>query len=296
MRKIHALGVDVGSTTVKLVGVDRKGNMVWHIFEQAEPRAEDQVAHFLVRTQQETGSIEKIPLVSTGYGRGLVQQATRKVTEITCHALGIFKEFKYGGTLVDIGGQDSKVISISPEGKVIDFAMNDKCTAGTGRFLENIAGRLAVPLDRMGEETLSTSEEVSISSTCTVFADLEIVSLIAHGVPVPAILRGLHRSLIKRIVAMINTVGLVAPLMLSGGVVRNIAIRHMLAEETGQDVILPGFPQLIGHMERLCLLWTSSGSISWGIAIFSRLRVAARRVFYETCVLYSSCHATALQM
>ncbi len=242
MADIQALGIDVGSTTAKIVGVDAAGQMVWQLLEQTEPRVEEQVARFLAQAGQENG----IPLVATGYGRGLVQQATRTVTEITCHAQGIYRELKHGGTLVDIGGQDSKVIGITPGGKVRDFAMNDKCAAGTGRFLENTASRLNVPLERMGEEALSVTEERAISSTCTVFAESEIVSLISRGVGVPAILRGLHRSLIKRIVAMIRTVGLESPLMLSGGVVKNPAIQHMLAEETGEEVVLPRYPQLMG--------------------------------------------------
>jgi predicted CoA-substrate-specific enzyme activase len=246
MGEVQALGLDVGSTTVKIVGVDKESQMVWHILENAEPRAEDQIARFLEHAQRDVGKLDNIPLVATGYGRDLAHQASRKVTEITCHARGIFRELTHGGTLVDIGGQDSKVIRITNEGKVMDFAMNDKCAAGTGRFLENTSSRLGVPLERMGKEALSTSEEVSISSTCTVFAESEIVSLIAHGVPVPAILRGLHRSLVKRLIAMIRTVGLENPLILSGGVVRNPAIRYMLTEETGEEVILPEFPQLMG--------------------------------------------------
>jgi predicted CoA-substrate-specific enzyme activase len=246
MSDIHAFGIDVGSTTVKIVGVDRDGEMQWHILEQAKPRVEEQVEHFLERARQVADTLEGIPLIATGYGRGLVHQATRQVTEISCHARGIFRELMHGGTLVDIGGQDSKVIGISPEGKVIDFVMNDKCAAGTGRFLENTARRLEVPLERMGQEALSGTQEVPISSTCTVFAESEVISLIAHGVDLQAILRGLHRSLIKRVVGMIRTVGLIPPLMLSGGVVQNPAIRQMLEEETGQEVVLPRYPQLMG--------------------------------------------------
>jgi len=246
MPPLHALGIDIGSTTAKIVGVDEQGRMVWHILEQAEPRVEAQVERFLERASREFGPLDGVPIVATGYGRRLVGQTARQVTEISCHTRGVFCEFGRGGTLVDIGGQDSKVIAISPQGKVIDFAMNDKCAAGTGRFLENTASRLRVPLERLGEEALSTSEEFSLSSTCTVFAESEVISLIAHGVPLPSILRGLHRALIKRIAAMIRTVGLTPPLMLSGGVAQNPAIRLMLEEETGEEIILPRQPQLVG--------------------------------------------------
>ncbi len=246
MSDIQALGIDVGSTTVKIVGVDAEGSLAWHVLEPAEASAEAQIERFLTMAGQAAGSPRELPLVATGYGRNLVPVAARKVTEITCHARGIYRELHHGGTLVDIGGQDSKVIAIGAKGEVVDFAMNDKCAAGTGRFLENTAYRIGVPLERMGGIALAATEEVPVSSTCTVFAESEVISLIAHGVPIGPILRGLHRSLIKRISAMVRSVGLVAPLMLSGGVVHNEAIPRMLGEEVGQEVIVPRYPQLMG--------------------------------------------------
>jgi predicted CoA-substrate-specific enzyme activase len=242
MVRISAFGIDVGSATTKLVGVDPTGRMIFDLLEPTDPHVEDQVARLL----QSAAYSEETPLIATGYGRRLVHQSTRRITEITCHARGVYRELGHGGTLVDIGGQDSKVIALNTGGQVLDFAMNDKCAAGTGRFLENTAGRLGVSLDEMGRLALSTEDEAAISSTCTVFAESEVISLIAHGVPVASILRGLHRSLIKRVVAMIRTVGLTPPLMLSGGVVRNPAVRHMLASETGQQVTMPRHPQLMG--------------------------------------------------
>lgn len=243
---MRALGIDVGSTTAKMVGIDADGKLMWHILEPAEPRVEDQVARFMDCVRQVDSLPNGLPLVATGYGRNLVRQAARQVTEITCHARGVYREFHHGGTLVDIGGQDSKVIVIGSKGDVVDFAMNDKCAAGTGRFLENTASRLGVSLDRMGQVALSVAQEVAISSTCTVFAESEVISLIAHGVAMESILRGLHRSLLKRIIAMIRTVGLTPPLMLSGGVAQNPAVARMLQEESGSDVILPRYPQLMG--------------------------------------------------
>lgn len=244
--EIAALGIDVGSTTVKMAGVNAAGQLIWHYLEQADPRVEEQVDSFLKKLAEYTGSVKKLPLVATGYGRHLVHQSLKKVTEITCHAKGVYRQLGHGGTLVDIGGQDSKVIVIGTDGQVVDFAMNDKCAAGTGRFLENTAARLRVPLTEMGQTALSASEEVTISSTCTVFAESEIISMIAHGVDVEPILMGLHRSLIKRVVAMIRSVGLMPPLMLSGGVVKNPAIRRVIEQETGEKVFLPEYPQLMG--------------------------------------------------
>ena len=244
--EIAALGIDVGSTTVKMAGVNCNGKMVWNHLEAVDPRVEKQVDSFMNLLHKEIGSQDNIPLVATGYGRNLVQQAAKKVTEITCHARGVYKELGHGGTLVDIGGQDSKVIVVGEQGQVIDFAMNDKCAAGTGRFLENSAARMQVPIEEMGAVALSATEEVSISSTCTVFAESEIISMVAHGVAVEPILMGLHRSLIRRVVAMVHSVGLVPPLLLSGGVVKNPAIRKVIEDETKEKVFMPDHPQLMG--------------------------------------------------
>ncbi|MGA2110897.1 MAG: acyl-CoA dehydratase activase [Anaerolineales bacterium] len=251
MGDLCAFGIDVGSATVKIVGVDEQGNLEWYLLEPADARVEQQVERFLARAGEAGAGNPAavptpVPLVATGYGRKLVRQASGVVTEITCHAKGVFRELQQGGTLVDIGGQDSKVISIGTHGEVLDFAMNDKCAAGTGRFLENAARRLDLPLERLGPVALASAEEVTLSSTCTVFAESEVVSLLAHGVPVEPIVRGLHRSLIKRVVAMIRSVGLRRPLMLSGGVVQNPAIVRLLQEETGEEILLPHHPQLMG--------------------------------------------------
>lgn len=245
MAEIVALGIDVGSTTTKIVGVDSGGEMVWHRLEKTEPRLAPQLTQLVSLAQKVSGG-KMIPLVATGYGRNLVQDAYRKVTEITCHARGVFRALGHGGTLVDIGGQDSKVILISPSGEVIDFSMSDKCAAGTGRFLENTAHRLGVDLEQMGSIALQAKEEATLSSTCTVFAETEVISLIANGVALECILKGLHRALVKRIVAMIRALGLKSPLILSGGVAWNEAVRALLEEELNLSVVLPKHPQLMG--------------------------------------------------
>ena len=246
MSELVALGIDAGSTTLKIVGVDAAGCLAWHRLEAAEPYLEEQVERFLELARQENGNGRSLPLVATGYGRRLVRQADRQVTEITCHAQGIYRELGHGGTLVDIGGQDSKVIAITDKGEVVDFAMSDKCAAGTGRFLENTARRLRVELGEMGELALSAGKEAQISSTCTVFAESEVISLLAHGEALEPILLGLHRALVKRIMAMARSVGLTPPLMLSGGVAKNAAVRRLLEEESRLPVMLPAHPQLMG--------------------------------------------------
>jgi predicted CoA-substrate-specific enzyme activase len=246
---IRAVGIDAGSTTTKVVGVDASGNLTCHRLEPTDPQVAEQVETLLEEAaRQAGGSLDRVGVVATGYGRNLVPlpASGRRVTEITCHARGVFRDLGHGGTLVDIGGQDSKVIAIGPGGDVSNFAMNDKCAAGTGRFLEVAAERLRVPLEEMGAVARSAPEEVSISSTCTVFAESEIVSLLARGNPVDHIVRGLHRSLIRRIAALARSAGVRPPLMLSGGVALSPAVQQFLSEELGHPVQLPGHPQLMG--------------------------------------------------
>ncbi len=246
MIEAGALGLDAGSTTVKLVAVDEAGTMVWHRVEETEPDLTSQVEELLESTRKLLHRVDELPLIATGYGRGLVKQAGRKVTEITCHARGAYQWSGGGGTLIDIGGQDTKAMIMDRSGAVTNFVMNDKCAAGTGRFLEVCARRLRLSLDELSSTALSTETEVSISSTCTVFAESEIISLIAGGHPVPEIVRGLHRALLGRVGSLARGAGLRPPVMLSGGVAQSRAVRMLLAEELQCEVKSFSEPQLTG--------------------------------------------------
>jgi predicted CoA-substrate-specific enzyme activase len=240
------IGTDAGSTTCKAVAVDRSGNIVASHLEAAQPRVEDQVDGLLTRLGARSGGEETAPVVATGYGRRLVRCADRQVTEITCHALGAFRRLDGPGTVIDLGGQDSKVVRFGEQGRPLDFAMNDKCAAGTGRFLEHTAGRLGLTIGELGRRALDSDGEERITSTCTVFAESEIISLIAGGAGVDAILRGLHRSLVRRITALVRSVPWAPPVVLSGGVARNGAVHAMLAESLGVEITVPDDPQLTG--------------------------------------------------
>ena len=246
MSSTKSIGIDAGSTTTKVAVVDSEGAVVWRHIEDTDPRMEEQGERLVAEAREQAGVSASSPVVATGYGRKLMPTATHRITEITCHARGVFKSMGHGGTLIDIGGQDSKVIVIGSDGTVRNFSMNDKCAAGTGRFLEVVAARLRVPLPDISEVALRADGEVPISSTCTVFAESEIVSLLAHGKEIDHIVRGLFRSLLSRISALAKATGINPPVMLSGGVARCEAVKMMLAESLGTEVQLPEDPQLMG--------------------------------------------------
>ncbi len=254
MSSVAALGVDLGSTTTKLVAVDAAGSLLLQRVEPTTPTMAQQAAAMVQGARDEL-SAPDVPLVATGYGRHLVDGAARQVTEITCHARGVFHATGQRGTLIDIGGQDTKVITIGAKGRVLSFAMNDKCAAGTGRFLEVAAQRLQLSLDDFGAVALEADVEEPLSSTCVVFAESEMISLLARGVPLAPIVRGLHRSLVRRVSALARGAGVQAPVFLSGGVARNPAVRALLEEELELSVTVPPHPQVAG---------------AWGAALLAR--------------------------
>jgi predicted CoA-substrate-specific enzyme activase len=175
-------------------------------------------------------------VVSTGYGRRRVEGRAAAVTEITCHARGISYLLPHTRVLVDIGGQDSKAILFDDSGAVADFAMNDKCAAGTGRFLEVMARALEVDLDAFGALSLKADRPAAISSLCTVFAESEVISLIAKGERRENIIAGIHQSIGARVITMAKRVGIKAPLMMTGGVAKNIGVVKALEENAGLAV------------------------------------------------------------
>jgi len=241
-----ALGVDVGSTTCKAVAIDAGGAILAHAVEPVDPRIEAQVERLLAAVRGPDGA--GLPLGATGYGRKRVPGA-RAITEITCHARGAFARVGRPGLLLDLGGQDTKAIRVGPGGQVLDFAMNEKCAAGTGRFLEVILGRLRVPLTEVAALAARAGRPVAISSTCTVFAESEVISLVSAGEPLDGIVRGLHRSLASRIAALVRAPApVVVDVFLSGGVALNAAMVEALREQLGRSVQVLAEPQLVGAL------------------------------------------------
>ncbi|OGR08065.1 MAG: hypothetical protein A2341_03960 [Deltaproteobacteria bacterium RIFOXYB12_FULL_58_9] len=245
--KAVAIGIDAGSTTCKGVAINSNAEIIASLVQPVEPLIEVQAQRCIAELRQRCGAGNNVPVAATGYGRKRVG-ADRAITEITCHARGAFHHTGKAGVLIDVGGQDTKVIHVGSRGEVVDFAMNDKCAAGTGRFLEVIVQRLGVSLEDVAKRVEGTDRIVKVSSTCTVFAESEVVSLLAQGEPLDGILRGLHTALANRIGALAGRLKPDVDLIMSGGVALNSAMVKALGTTLGRTPRVVPQPQLVGAL------------------------------------------------
>ncbi len=187
-------------------------------------------------------------IISTGYGRINVPFADKQLTEITCHAKGIVSLFPNAKTIIDVGGQDIKGIKIDSAGRIINFVMNDKCAAGSGRFIEVIADTLGVPLDKVGELSLQSKNPSKISNICTIWAQQEIAASLAEGVPIFDLLAGVHKALAGRISTMIHRLKVEGAVIVTGGGGKNRGLLKALTEELGHEVLVPEEPLITGAL------------------------------------------------
>ncbi len=187
-------------------------------------------------------------IVATGYGRINVPFADKQFTEITCHARGIVHLFPEARTIIDVGGQDVKGIQIDASGKVLDFVMNDKCAAGSGRFIEVIADTLGVPLEEVGDLSLQSKNPAKISNICTIWAQQEVASSLAEGVAVADLLAGVHQSLADRIGRMVNRLRVEKAVVVTGGGGKNRGLLQALSEQLGHEILVPDEPLITGAL------------------------------------------------
>ncbi len=243
------IGVDIGSTTTKAVLIDHSGNILaTHLIytgataEAAGTKCVEEVCNTARITPDDA------TIIGTGYGRALVGSAFKKITEITCHSVGVNHLNPDIRLLIDVGGQDSKVIKIGSNGRPEDFEINDKCSAGTGRFLEVMARVLNVTLDELGPLALKSDSPCDISSTCTVFAESEVIGRIGAGESPQDIAAGIHRSMASKIATLSKRVGVVKPIGVTGGVAQNPAFRHYISKQLESELWVPDIPQLTGAL------------------------------------------------
>jgi predicted CoA-substrate-specific enzyme activase len=244
------VGVDVGSLGTKSV-VIKDGEIAGTAIVRSHLNSEEGGLAVLGEALKNAGleRSEVTHIVSTGYGRISATYASKTVTEITCHARGANYLFPNVRTIIDIGGQDCKAIRVDPDGSVADFAMNDKCAAGTGRFLEVMAGLFNVPIAVLGELSLKADNVIPMSSTCTVFVESETISLLARGEKPENIQAGIHHSIAQRIAGLFARVGIQSDVYFSGGVAKNKGMRKALEEVLKVSIVEPSLdPQLTGAL------------------------------------------------
>jgi len=250
---MYYLGLDIGSLSCDAVLLDEEANTVaWTVVPTGARNLESIArARAIVLSDAGVDSKEIAAVVATGYGRARVEDKLAAVTEITCHARGITHQLPGTELLVDIGGQDSKAILLDGAGKVAEFTMNDKCAAGTGRFLEAMARALEVDLETLSNLDVEATGDLTLSSMCTVFAESEVVSLIAEGTPRAEIARGLNRAIAARTQSLVKRVERNPKgrrIAMSGGVARNPGVVRALAEAIGSEITLPDHPDTIGAL------------------------------------------------
>ncbi|MDD3840259.1 MAG: acyl-CoA dehydratase activase [Clostridia bacterium] len=249
-QQIYTAGIDSGSTSTNAVILDSQQRIVSfsvlptgaHVLQSAE-KAFDSALNKAGLSQNQISRI-----VTTGYGRTNIDFCEKDVTEITCHAIGAHFLNNAVRTVIDIGGQDSKVIHLDEDGKVLSFVMNDKCAAGTGRFLEMMAQSLGLTIQQMSTYGLKWEEQITISSMCSVFAQSEVVSLIAADKKLEDIVHGINQSVASKVMALGGRTGMKPEYMITGGVAKNIGVVRAVEQRLGSKVIVPEQPEICGAL------------------------------------------------
>lgn len=243
------LGIDVGAVTAKVVIYSNSKILSTAIMPTGFDIIKTANEVTLLACKRIGCSIDDIDFsVSTGYGRNIVPFANKTITEITCHAKGVHFLFPEARTIIDIGGQDSKVIRIDGSGNVTSFSMNDKCAAGTGRFFEVMARVFDLEISEMGPLAIQSKNPCQISSTCTVFAETEVISLLTRGRSREDLLGGIHKAMVLRIISMAKMLGYEKQVVLTGGVAKNTGVKNFIEEEIKMKVMVPEEPQITGAL------------------------------------------------
>jgi predicted CoA-substrate-specific enzyme activase len=255
-------GVDIGSRGAKAV-VMEDGNLLSYSIGETGPESAKTSQMIIEEAMKGTGlSLEDMQyVVGTGYGRVLIPFADENISEISCHAKGAHWYFPSVRTILDMGGQDCKAINVNEDGKVTKFIMNDKCAGGTGRFLEVIADVLQVPLEEIGELSLSSTEKIEFNTICAVFAKTDAVSMLKKGVPKSDIMAGLHHAISIRAHNLLKRVNIEKDFTITGGISKNAGMVEKVREMVGLEPLLAPDPQIIGAL---------------GAALFARARLLAK--------------------
>ncbi len=246
---MYTMGIDIGSATSKVVILKDGKDMVAKIVVPVGAGTsgpERALAEAFAVSGLSRDDIQRT--IATGYGRIMFKDADKQVSEITCHARGVHHLFPDVRTIIDIGGQDAKVIKMSPQGIITNFVMNDKCAAGTGRFLDVMARVLEVDIDNLGDLSAQSEEAVTISSTCTVFAESEVISQLANNIKTADIAAGVHESVVRRVSGLAARLGCEPRVVFTGGVAKNYGVVRTLENSLKMPVSVSEDAQLTGAL------------------------------------------------
>jgi predicted CoA-substrate-specific enzyme activase len=246
---LYFAGIDIGSTMTKVVLIDTTEKVLSAIKGPTGPEHR-QLANVVMKMALEQASLQLNDIayiVATGYGRVNVPFADDQITELSCHARGVYSLFPNVRTAIDIGGQDAKCMKIQ-NGKLVDFVMNDKCAAGTGRFIEVIAATLGIKLEDLGTLSLKSTKKVAISNICTIFAQQEIVTALSEGEKAEDIIAGMHDALASRVATLARRLKIQPDVVLTGGVAKNIGMVKAMKESLGCELLVPEEPLLTGAL------------------------------------------------
>jgi len=246
---MYTMGLDIGSTTSKGVIIKDGEEIVASVLVPVGTGTSGPLK--LIKELKEKSSLTEKDIektVVTGYGRIQYKDADKQISELSCHAKGVAFLIPGARTIIDIGGQDAKAMKLNNKGKLINFIMNDKCAAGTGRFLDVMAGVLETDVSKLGEISEKSTKEVSISSTCTVFAESEVISHLSANAKKEDIVAGIHTSVVRRVSTLAMRVGIEDQVVMVGGVARNKGIVKAMEKELGHDIKVPELAQLTGAL------------------------------------------------
>lgn len=246
----YVAGIDSGSTSTDVVVLDLQGTIVSEAIIPTGGGAEKSAEACLQSALEQAGipRSEVRAIVTTGYGRAYINAGDDSITEITCHAKGAHHLNPKVRTIIDIGGQDNKVIRVDEAGNVVNFVMNDKCAAGTGRFLEMMANALQISLSEMSQMGTKWDQDITISAMCSVFAESEVVSLVAQSKAVPDIVHGLDKSVASKIASLIKRVSGEDEYMMTGGVARNAGVVAAIEKKLDCKLFISEKAQLCGAL------------------------------------------------
>ncbi len=244
---MYTLGIDIGSTTSKCAILDGGNNIVGSAIEQIGTGTKGPVR--AMEKALAAAGLKRADIaysIATGYGRNSLGCVDGQLSELSCHSKGVSSMYPDARTIIDIGGQDAKVIKLSPQGKMLKFLMNDKCAAGTGRFLSVMARVLDIDLSQFGALDEKSGCRVDISSTCTVFAESEVISHLANSVKTEDVIAAIHRSIAGRVSGLVSRIGVEDKVVMTGGVAADFGVVRALEKEIGTSICVSSVAQLNG--------------------------------------------------